>query len=216
MNAILFFLISITLGINIPIKCAVTAPYNLNDPTTINSLYEVTRRGQARYPFNLAYLLENYLTLSTVKREEALDHFMDEFCEQKHFKSFEGITGDGRVFTNLSDVKELYREQASLPGAHVPFNVDAYNTIPYILEESQVGPNVAYVNTISMNSHVIRKQYLVPNQTDMLYVTGHYQNEFRINKKGKICISKFHDTYLTVNVISHTPELENPWDLPIF
>jgi len=216
MISILLFLVSIAFAVHIPVNCPVTAPYNLNDAVTVLSVYNTAERAQSRYIYNVRFLIENYNILPPIKREAALDRLISEFCEQKHFKGFIGITGDGTKFTDLSAVKELYRGEASKDGVHVPFAIKGHNGIPFIVPESQVGPNVVYVNLTSLNEHQIRAaSQIAPNQTDLMFVTGHYQNEFRINRKGKVCISAFHDDFLTANIVPHIPFLEKSWNLPI-
>jgi len=68
-----------------------------------------------------------------------------------------------------------------------------------------------YANVTAFYEVVLR----AGDPANFLIANGYYKNEFRVDEDGNICISAFHDVFLDLNLMPHTPLLEIPWDLPI-
>lgn len=205
-----------------PVKCVVTAPYNINDPLTVLAVDKAVREAQACYEYKLSYMIEH---LSSYPYQwqvrEAMNDFMDVYCVEPFFKGFIGITGTGELYTNRTEVKELYKNVALTPGTHVPFNVNFYNVIITIPEESQVNYNSLYANITAFNRHYLRVSTFTTNTTtntttetiDLWVVLGHYVNEWRIDRYGNVCLSAFSDfTNFIASVPQHTI-VAIPWDI---
>lgn len=197
-----------------PPTCIERAPFNLRKTDTVLAIYDAIRQGTAWYEYRLAYMIENLHTLPPSQVDAAVDHFMEVFCEDPYFKGFIGITGTGELFTNRSQVRELYKGYALSPGVHVPFNVKAYNEIVAIPPDSQVNDGSVYGNITAFNEHIMRSTD-ANNNVNFWMVNGHYQNEWRISPEGDLCISGFTDAFLVINQLTHVPILEIPWNLDI-
>ena len=209
---LLTYILSVTYAS--PVRCIKTAPYDIYNPVTILSIYDVVRQGMSLYLSNVAYFIENLNTLPPSRVEEATDNFMEIFCKGRYFKGFIGLTNTGELITNRTYVRQLYKEYALRPGIHVPFNVKSYNKIITIPEKAQENRFSVYANLTAFNEHIIGITD-VDNNNSLLLVNGNYQIEWRINVYGNICISAFHDTPLIINEIHHTSLLEIPWNLQI-
>jgi hypothetical protein len=209
---ILALLSLVTYSTATPPKCLEYAPYNVFKTTTALAVDKAVREGTSWYEYRLATLSENTKTLPPSEVDQAVDHFMEVFCPEPWFEGFVGITGDGHVFTNKSDVRALYKAHALRAGVVYPFNVNAYNQIISIQPESTLLR--VYANITSFNQHVIRTTGADGNDICLL-VLGHYQNKWMIGPLGDLCIAGFTDAFLDILQYNCTALLSGPWNLDI-
>lgn len=201
-----------------PIKCAKHAPYNLNKATTKLAVWTAVTQGMNWYAYRLGIFIDNAKSLPPSQVDAAVDHFMEVFCEPPYFKGFIGITNDGVLITNRTEVRELYKAVALSPNTLMPFNDKVYNVVPRIHEDDDVSKNgnrrVVYANATAFFELVTR----TPNpdgSINYLSVFGWYEHEWRINAHGNICISAFSESVRNINILLHVDVLNLPWDKDI-
>jgi hypothetical protein len=205
-----FLLAAMTTVSGSPVKCIVTAPYIKTQTNVILSVDKAVREAQAWYEYQLEYAMENPQDI-----DAAVDRFMEVYCKEPYFKGFVGITGTEELFTNRSEVRELYKGAILGVGIGATFNVKFHNTIIEIHPEDQIEKHSSvYANITAFNEHVIR----VPganNTMDLNIVLGHYRNQWRIDEDGNVCLSRFHDSFLKIFRLEYTSVLSIPWNLNI-
>ncbi len=207
----LLLLLSVFSDASLPVKCAIDAPYNPKKFETIIAVDKAVKDGTAIYTQRLATMIENLNTLpNEFQVEKMLDYFMEVFCKQEYFEGFSGITLDDKVFKKLSEVRALYKNAALSPGTKIPFNVQAYNMLVTIDDKQAKNHRSIYANLTAFNRHFIRA-----DDKQFVMVLGHYQNKWRIDSDGDLCIAAFTDTVLDVFLFNITTVIAKPWDLRI-
>ena len=147
------------------------------------------------------------------EQQAAIDYFMEVYCPDPDFKGFIGITGDDQVFTNRTQVSELYKNNFLGIGPGLSFNVKFHSEeieIDHTLSTRQV----VYANITAFNEHVITK-LITGSDTDMQFVQGHYESQWRINSQGYPCLSRFADAFLKVFSVNQVTFLNRPWNKKI-
>jgi hypothetical protein len=195
---------------DLPVKCIVKAPYIKTQPIVILAVDKAVKEAQAWYEYRLEYAMENHQNIDV-----AVDHFMEVYCKEPYFKGFTGITGTNQVFTNRSQVRELYKGAILGVGMNATFNVKYHNDIIDIHPEDQIEKySSVYANITAYNEHIIR----VPGANGTMnleIVLGYYINQWRIDKDGNVCLSRFHDSFLKIFSLNHTTILSIPLDLDL-
>lgn len=195
-------------------KALVRAPFNLRSVETQLAIKDAVEEAQSWYTSKLAYLIENFGgQTSPSVLNPALDDFFEVYCPAPYFKGFHGITGTGEIFTNISQVRELYKNQVIIAGPNATFNVVFYKSRINFYEQDQPrNRRSVYANMTASNSHHIR---VSDGQGGMnfMFVAGYYKNQWRIDENGNMCISRFYDAFLKVFNIDYTLFATSPWDI---
>jgi hypothetical protein len=197
---------------SLTVKSLVTAPYRPQRTEEALAIKDAIKEGLALYEYRLSYLADNLNTLpNSTAVEAALDHHMEIFCPEPYFDSFVGITGDGHIFTNLTQIRELYKGFGLTAGIQ-RFNVKTYNYIITIPTDSQVYHNDIYP-TIRSYFEVVA---VLPGANTGLYVVlGYYEHIFRIDNMGNVCISKFNEAVYDIFTVNKTTYVSLPWSVNI-